>query len=127
MTNKPNGKVYVFSRLKNWSQPVTILPPSAPPGVPFTGYSFGSNIATSNDGKTALIGATRDNIAFLYRLSNNGWIPDPPMLRNNSDIANDITLFAWSVALSGDGNTALLGAINNFNTNPGIVYEFGYP
>jgi hypothetical protein len=90
-----------------------LLPNDADPSG---GSSFGQSVAISSDGNTALIGAPDDNAnlgaAWVFVRSNGVWtqqgpklLPDPNTLVGGSNG----TTFGTSVALSGDGNTALIG------------------
>ncbi len=119
-----SGKVYIFSRAaNNWSQATPPL--TEPQAKCYTDYSFGSNIAVSGDGKTVLIAASRSTppgIAFLYRYINNKWVFDNQPLEPDQGANPGVSLFGWSVSLSEDGNTALIGATGDVEANPGKVY-----
>ena len=69
---------------------------------------FGSSIALTPDGKTAVIGATLANAAFIFTRSRTGW----KQVRKLTPSAEDGTVvnFGFSVALSANGDTALVGA-----------------
>ncbi|MGZ4332316.1 MAG: hypothetical protein ACXVXL_30505 [Solirubrobacteraceae bacterium] len=77
----------------------------------------GQSVALSGDGKTALVGGPHDNgntgATWVFTRSGSTWTqqgsklvgsPVPPPPHSNS-------LQGWSVALSNDGNTALIGGI----------------
>jgi hypothetical protein len=79
---------------------------------------FGTSVALSGDGTTALIGAPDDNTtgvgaAWVFTLSNGVWTQQTKLTQ--SDDSGNIG-FGASVALSGDGNTALIGAYRAFGT-----------
>src|SRR5262249_36843765 len=78
---------------------------------------FGYSVALSADGTTALIGGTQDSVnpggggaagaAWFFTNSGSGWSQQAKLteaVRSSSDGFGD------SVALSADGNTALIGA-----------------
>jgi hypothetical protein len=79
--------------------------------------AFGYSVAMSADGTTALVGAPVANsfhgAAYVFNVSDEGsWANSSAAtatLTNLGDAAND--WFGSSVALSGDGTTALVGAI----------------
>jgi hypothetical protein len=77
----------------------------------------GAAVAVSADGTTALVGGDSDNFysgaVWVYTRSSGGWSQ-----QGNKLVPNDATgesSFGFSVALSSDGNSALLGgpAYNN--------------
>ena len=72
---------------------------------------FGWQVALSDDGNTALIGAPADNgnlgAAWVFTRSGTTWTQQGPKLTAGEEGANGA--FGSSVALSGDGNTALIG------------------
>jgi hypothetical protein len=99
----------------------------------FLGYS----VALSGDGNTALIGAIDafvgcpvvtgyphvQGAAFVFTRSGTTWTPQ--QMLTISDQSADC--FGWSVALSGDGNTALIGALDHqepSNVTPDAAYVF---
>jgi FG-GAP repeat/IPT/TIG domain len=72
---------------------------------------FGGSVALSGDGTTALIGGPYDDrsrgAAWVFRRSASGWGVQGQKLTGAPAIGK--ALFGVSVALSGDGNTALVG------------------
>jgi hypothetical protein len=86
-----------------------------------TGYSgFGSSVALSADGSTALIGGRYDNTGFdvsgvgaawVFVRSGSTWTQQGPKLTASDETG--LGGFGGSVALSADGNTALVGGPNN--------------
>lgn len=85
---------------------------------------FGSDVALSADGNSALIGASLDNerrgAAWLFTHSGSSWTSQGPKLTAAGQ-GSEETLsgrFGASVALSSDGRTALVGA-------PGLRREAG--
>ena len=102
----------------------------------FGGASFGGNVALSADGDTALIGAYEDNhiegAAWVFTRSAEGvWTQQGAKLV--ADCAGDCAhegageigegAFSSSVALSADGNTALIGAYVD-NISAGAAWLF---
>jgi hypothetical protein len=75
------------------------------------GDQFGWSVALSNDGNTALIGANAKNnhvgAAYVFLRSGSGWALQQELTESNP---GTFDLFGSSVALSSDGNTALIGA-----------------
>ncbi len=96
---------------------------------------FGSYVALSSDGNTALIGGQTDNTnfgaAWVFTRSGSTWTQQGAKLVGNctSSCANEGTgesgggEFGFSVALSGDGNTALIGGPTD-NNNVGAAWVF---
>ena len=83
---------------------------------------FGRSVAISGDGNTALVG-TDGNAAYIYTMTTTGWVQKqklvkPTTLRCNSNGS----WFGWSVALSKDGGTAIVGASGIFT-----YYSWGIP
>jgi hypothetical protein len=78
------------------------------------GSNFGTSVALSRDGNTALIGGASDNAnvgaAWVFTRSGSTWTQQGQKLTPSD--ANPIRppSFGYSVALSGDGNTALIGS-----------------
>jgi hypothetical protein len=98
---------------------------------------FGYNVALSADGNTALIGGFRDNdwrgAAWVFTRSGPTWSQQGEKLVGDctSSCAHEGTgetgdgMFGTMVALSADGNTALVGAWNDDNTLPGNDHYSG--
>ena len=74
----------------------------------------GTSVALSGDGKTALIGGPHDDrdlgATWVFTRSGSSWTQQGSKLVGSPPGTN--SLQGWSVALSGDGNTALIGGIN---------------
>lgn len=119
--NSDKGSAWIFSRTgSTWSQGQEISDPAdavAPPN----GTNFGNSVALSADGKTALIAGESDNgqtgAVWVYVLSPSGYVEQAKIGSGGVSVtglnmggADD---FGHSVALSGDGNTAVVGAPNN--------------
>ncbi len=76
---------------------------------------FGRSVALSADGDTALIGAPADGAeagaAWVFTRSGTSWTEQGPKLTGPSEVGAGH--FGRSVAMSADGNVALIGASNN--------------
>ena len=116
--------VYVFERQLDgitWLQVNKILPPAG------SNFGFGTAISLSDDGMTLLIGNDNDNIrqAYIYKREVSGTTWSLAATLNASDETTD-NLFGDSLVLTGDGNTAIIGApraeVSSIKT--GAVYIF---
>ena len=111
---------------------------SGPNGTGETGIGgfFGISVALSSDGNTALIGASTDNNdeggAWVFTRSSGVWNQQGPKLV--ADCTSSCGgpsgtgetgggFFGSSVALSANGTTALIGALND-NTSVGAAWVF---
>ncbi len=117
------GAAWVFTRSSGtWTQAGPKLTVSDFGGTyPF----FGCSVALSADASTALIGGCADNgfvgSAWVFTQSGGIWTQQGPKLTGSGEIGGG--LFGESVALSADGNTALVGAGQD-NGNVGGVWVF---
>jgi hypothetical protein len=77
-----------------------------------SGDFFGSSVALSADGNTALIGGYGDNnligAAWVFTRSGATWAQQGPKLTASDETSH--SFFGLGVALSADGNTALIGS-----------------
>ncbi len=88
----------------------------ATPSATFSGSSaehLGGSVALSADGQTALVGATWAGIddagaAYLYNAPGGSWTANPSPTATFT--VSSTVYLGWSVALSADGQTALVGA-----------------
>jgi hypothetical protein len=98
-----------------------LVPSDIAPGI--SGSQFGSSVAISADGNTALIGAQIDNsstgAAWVFTRSGGVWTQfGPKILPTNGN-----SQFGTSAALSADGGTALVGGeLDNSQTGAAWVY-----
>ena len=94
--------------------------------------NFGHSVAISNNGNTAIVGAPYDSFsagaqegsATVFTRSGTTWT-EQQILSKSGRAANDN--FGWSVALSSDGNTAIVGAYQDdvgANTGQGTATVF---
>ncbi len=102
------GAVWVFTRTGGvWSQ----QGPKLTGGGEAGGGGFGTSVALSADGDTALIGGPGDNgeegAAWVFARSGSAWTQQGPKLTGGGETGD--AWFGYTVALSGDGNTALIG------------------
>jgi hydrogenase-4 membrane subunit HyfE len=97
---------------------------------------FGESVAISSDGNTAIVGVrfedtggTEAGAAYIFTRSNSSWTQQQKIQASDKQ---SFDYFGWSVAISGDGNTAIVGAhredtvIAGFNPilNTGAAYIF---
>ena len=131
--NTFQGAAYVFTRAgSTWSQQQVLSDTT-------TGTAndwFGGSVSLSSNGNTALIGAynkkiganTYQGAAYVFTRTGTTWSQQQILTDTATGAAND--LFGKSVALSSNGNTALIGAYwkkigaNNYQ---GAAYTFALP
>jgi RHS repeat-associated protein len=134
--NRDNGSVgaaWVFTRSEGkWTQQGSKLTGgiSEPGNKEFPGAGlFGTSVALSSDGKTALIGGigAEDYVsvpvyvdaAWVFKLSGSTWSQEGPPVIDGDETGE----FGRSVALSSEGTTALVGAPGD-NENIGLADVF---
>ena len=110
--NGSDGAAWVFTRNgSTWSQQGSALTGSGVSSFANQGYS----VALSSDGNTALIGGPFDHdavgAAWVFVRSGTSWTQQGEKLTASGESGK--AQFGWSVALSGDGNTALIGGRDN--------------
>jgi hypothetical protein len=116
------GAVWTFTRSDStWSQQGSKLTASDETGKAHFGYS----LAVSADGSTALIGGLADNseagAAWQFDRSESTWTQQGSKLTASDETGK--ALFGYSVALSGDATTALIGGAND-NSEVGAAWAF---
>jgi len=88
------------------------------------GGEFGASVALSGDGETLLVGGTSDDkgdgAAWIFTPSESGWTQQGPKLTGSEESAEGN--FGASAALSGDGDTALLGGSNHEDAGAAWVF-----
>jgi hypothetical protein len=102
-------------------RPLDTSPTATFPAADQSG-SFGSSVALSANGQTALIGSPFDDngAAYLYVKTASGW-PTTPTATITPPVNADWGL-GMSVALSADGQTALIGAPFANHTGAAMLY-----
>src|SRR5207302_6538509 len=85
----------------------------------------GFSVALSADGNTALVGGLADNsetgAAWVFVRSEGSWSQQGSKLTGGGEVGRG--LFGYSVALSADGNTGLIGGRAD-NSGIGAVWVF---
>src|SRR5262245_49291647 len=120
--NAGGGAAWVFTRSGGtWSQQGNKLVGSGAVG---TGVNQGSSVALSDDGNTAIVGGLGDNsdvgAAWVFTRSGGVWSQQTKLV-GASVIGH--ARQGFSVALSADGNTAIVGGPND-NSFAGAVWAF---
>ena len=101
-------RAYVFTRSAGvWSQDGTALAPSDATGL----SEFGESVALSSDGSTALIGGPLNTAAWVFTNSGGVWVQQGSRLKASDNNLSDN--FGVAVAISSDGNTALIGGLGS--------------
>lgn len=121
------GAVYVFSRNEGtWVQQHKITPDDGDSTDRFD--RFGASVALTNDGTIALIGARWDDnpngdnagAVYVFEQSNGIWSQKQKLTPDDGDSEDQ---FGRSIALTGDGATALIGASGD-EDRAGSAYVF---
>lgn len=104
-----NGGAWVLVRSgARWSTPVRLVPKGASVDA-----VFGSSVALSANGRTALVGdqnQTGPGAAWVFVREGQTWIQEGELVPRD---AEGRARFGEAVALSGDGDTALIGGIDD--------------
>ncbi len=109
-----DGTAWVYTRTgSTWTQQGPALTGAGASGV----TEFGSAVALSADGDTALIGGENDaggtGAAWVFTRVGSTWGEQGPKLTASDEVAADTGSFGTTVALASDGNTALIGGSGN--------------
>jgi FG-GAP-like repeat len=120
--NSQVGAAWVFTRVAGmWTQQGSKLVGAGSVGA----AKQGSSVALSADGNTALIGAFGDNgfagAAWVFTRSGSTWTQQATKLFGTGATATAEQ--GYSVALSGDGNTAIVGGPFD-SSNAGAMWVF---
>ncbi|HEY0515505.1 MAG TPA: FG-GAP repeat protein, partial [Solirubrobacteraceae bacterium] len=112
--NGDRGAAWVFTRSNGvWSQQGSKITPTGESGA----GKFGVSVAVSSEGDTALIGGHVDNnflgAVWVFTRSGGVWSQQGEKLTGSGEVGKGG--FGQSVALSSDGNTALVGAYHDNN------------
>jgi hypothetical protein len=117
------GAAWIFTRTgSSWSQPGEKLTGIGAVGEP----NFGSGVALSSDGEIALIGgyhADKVGAAWVFTGSGPTWTQQGERFGGGEEIGHG--QFGFSVALSSDGETALVGGPFD-NSEAGGAWAFTY-
>jgi phosphodiesterase/alkaline phosphatase D-like protein len=121
--NSAVGAVWVFTRSgSTWTQQGPKLTATGETGAAHFGCCA---VALSSDGNTALVGgyadATSVGAAWVFTRSGSTWTQQGSKLTGSGE--SGAAHFGYSLALSGDGNTALIGGGAD-NSNTGAAWVF---
>ena len=120
-SNNASGSVDVFHQPSESAWATTSAPTQTIDDPGAAGYAyFGHDISPSSDGTTVLVGAFGQNSAYVFRASSEAW--SAPTLAATLSAPATPYSFGDSVALSGDGRTALVG--NDGQVATSAVYVF---
>jgi hypothetical protein len=120
-----NGAAYVFTRSGGvWTQQQKLVASDAA-----SSEEFGNSVSISSDGNTAIIGTSPassnlNGAAYVFTRSGGVWTQQQKLVASDGLAAD---LFGSSVALSPNGNMALVGAIGEDtspNSSQGAAYVF---
>jgi len=112
------GAAWIFTRTNGtWAQQGAKLMGAGAVG----GLEEGSSVAISADGNTALVGAIVGNCVWVFTRNNGIWTQQGNKLTGTGSIGSAFQ--GSSVALSADGNTALIGGFGD-NNSIGAAWVF---
>jgi surface protein len=119
--NSGQGAAWVYTRSGNtWTQQGNKLVATGNIG----NAQQGQSVSLSADGNTAIVGGRGDNsyqgAAWIYTRSGNTWTQQGNKLVGTGSSSQ--SLQGWSVSLSADGNTAIVGGFNDINQGASWVY-----
>ena len=118
------GSAYIFTRINGaWTEQCKLI---ASDGV--SGDYYGVSVSISNDGDTAIVGAyiddnekgTNAGSAYVYTRTNGKWTEQSKLLASDGSSFDN---FGASVSISGDGNTAIVGAFGDSGSR-GSAYTY---
>ncbi|MGH8397211.1 MAG: hypothetical protein ACRETA_03050 [Gammaproteobacteria bacterium] len=130
------GAAYVYTRTGVTWNTIPTASFTDPAATPIIGDDFGDSVALSADGTIAVIGADGTQVsplfhgaAYVYVQSGGAWnrTPAASFTAPTQNSPDEIADFGISVALSADGNTALIGADLTdvgFDTLAGAAYVY---
>jgi hypothetical protein len=124
--NNSAGAVWAYMRSDGlWSQQGPKLVGSAAVG-PYV--AKGASVSLSGDGNTAIVGGRNDNMlvgaAWVFTQSGGIWSQQGPKLVGIGAVGG--AQQGWSVSLSGDGNTAIVGGLSD-DSDAGAAWVFAQP
>ncbi len=110
--NSGQGAAWVYTRSgSTWSQQGGKLVGTGNVGGAQQGYS----VSLSADGNTAIVGGVTDNgglgAAWVYTRTGSSWSQQGGKLEGTGSVGN--AQQGWSVSLSADGNTAIVGGVTD--------------
>ena len=119
-TNGAAGQAVIINRTgSNWTQGQTLIGMGS-----IGGANQGNSVAISADGNTAIVGGPNDNggvgAAWIFIRSGGTWTQQAKLVGTG---ATGNAMQGYCVAISGDGNTVLIGAPKN-NTHVGAAWVF---
>jgi hypothetical protein len=133
------GSAYVMTESGgNWQQEAKLVPDDgegADPREGTHGDYFGRSVALSSDGRVALVGARGDELlgagrdrteiiegaAYVFAEASGRWEQQAKLVPDHGDTGE---YFSESVAVSGDGTTAVVGVPEENRTGTGAAYVF---
>ena len=134
--NRQVGAAWVFTRPSFGSAYAQQEKLTASPGTEIGGGAFGVSVALSSDGNTALIGGWGDNATGGSSYVGAAWVFTRPSFGSIYTQQEKLTAspgteigggeFGLGVAVSSDGNTALIGGIGD-NSVVGAAWVFTRP
>ena len=123
------GAAYIFTRSGSaWTQQAKLVASDAGDND-----RFGHSVAMSSDGNTVIVGAhyddqtaswTAEGSACIFTRSGSTWTQRTKLMASDADV---IDFFGTSVAMSADGNAAIVGSPNDSNAGgsaAGSAYIF---
>jgi hypothetical protein len=116
--NNQVGAAWVYTRSGGvWSQQAKLVATSAI-GPAGQGYS----VSLSSDGNTAIVGGPLNNAgaAWVFIRSGGVWSQQAKLVGGTG--AGGVPFQGWSVSLSGDGNTAIIGDIGDSGIGAAWVF-----
>lgn len=92
------------------------------PNDPAAFGGFGRSVAISGDGNTAIVGSD-NNAAYIFKRNGaSGWVQAQKLVKpGNLRCNSNGSWFGWSVAMSNDGSTAIVGASGIFVYYSGFI------
>jgi hypothetical protein len=122
--NKTTGAAWIFVRGEGvWTQQGNKLVGKGARGEgdPVAALGQGMSVALSADGETAIVGAWRADAAWVFTRNGGVWVQQGNKLVGGGAVAN--ARQGISVALSADGNTAMVGGWFD-NNKAGAAWVF---
>jgi len=116
-----HGAAYIFTRSGGTWTKQAFLTAGDSQGTD----AFGISVALSANGNIALIGASSNNnlgAAYIYTRSSTTWSLRVELRAPDGTKSNSPPAFGESVALSGDGTTAVIGAPGMYSEGAGYIY-----